>query len=53
MFQVWMVGGTSSFSIDMNICFKSFEEIDNALTCKASLDEVRDNRELVKVPDDI
>jgi len=52
-FRVWLIGGAfSPCSITVNMHVKLLKVIDNALSCEASVDEVRDE-ELVRVPDDI
>ena len=50
---VWMIGGASApCSVTMDVCIKLLEIVDDASTCKASMDEVGDE-ELFGVPDDI
>jgi len=45
-------GASAPCFITVNLCIELFEIIDDASSCKASADEVRD-KELLGVPDDI
>jgi len=51
--RVWVISGAfAPCSVTMNVCIKLLEVVDNASTCEASADEVRDE-ELFGVSDDI
>ena len=52
-FRVWLIGGASApCPVAMDMCVKLLEVIDDASSCEASVDEVRDE-EFFGVSDDI
>jgi len=52
-FWVWLISGAlSPCSVTMDMCVKFLEVVDDASSCKVSMDEVGDE-ELLGVPDDI
>ena len=53
-FWVWLISrAPAPCSITVNMCIKFLKIIDDASSCEASVDEVRDDEELLGVPDDI
>ena len=53
VFRVWLISGASTpCSVTVNMCTKLLEIVNNASSCEASVDEVRD-KEFVGVSDDI
>jgi len=53
VFWVWSISrALTPRSVAMNMCIKLLEVVNNALSCKAGMDEVRDE-ELFRVSNDI
>ena len=53
VFWVWLISrALAPCPITVNMCIKFLEVVDDASSCKAGMDEVRDE-ELFGVPDDI
>jgi len=53
VFQVWLISRASApCSVAVNLCIKLFEVVNDAWSCEAGMDEVRDE-ELLRVSDDI
>jgi len=52
-FWVWLISGAfAPCPVAMDVCIKLLEIVDDASSCEASVDEVRDE-EFVGVPDDV
>jgi len=53
VFRVWSISGAfAPCSVTVNMCIKLLKVINDASSCEAGMDEVRDE-EFVGVPDDI